>query len=326
MLVKDPRAIEIVNRALFLTSSSFQKGQVQLMAREYNSDVSVVIPTKNSARTIRECLESVLQEGPKEILAMDRMSTDGTLDILRQYKATILTPSMDSVGYSRQLGVESARGTYVMFVDSDMILSKGCVSKLRSELDRNNWAGIHAMVLSAENLSYWQRSEDASFSLNFNRVGAMHRIGTGAALFRKDLLLKHPFDAYLAESSEDLDVCLRLGRNGHTVGVSSAVAYHYHRRTFSAFVRQRFNHGLGHARLGVKYASIGILVSPLRSGIFYVIYSLATNRANLIPFWLTEALAKFLGVVFGLSRARSCYPHAIQVVDRRNRGPTNARQ
>ena len=296
------------------------------MAREYNSDVSVVIPTKNSAGTIRECLESVFQEGPKEIIAVDRMSTDGTRDILRQYKATILTPSMDSVGYSRRLGVESARGTYVIFVDSDMILSKGCVSKLRSELDRNKWAGIHAMVLSAENLSYWQKSEDASFSLNFNRVGAMHHIGTGAALFRRDLLLEYPFDAYLAESSEDVDVCLRLRRNGHTVGVCSAVAYHYHRRTFSAFVRQRFNHGLGNARLGVKYASIRILVNPLRSGVYYVIYSLVTNRVKLIPFWLTGALAKFLGVVFGLSRARSCFPHAIHMVDRGNGRHTDARQ
>jgi glycosyltransferase involved in cell wall biosynthesis len=297
----------MVNRAPVPHFSVLSGRLTQQMAEEDNSEVSVVIPTKNSVRTIGRCLESIIREEPKEILAVDRLSTDGTLDILRQYKAKILTPSLDSVGYSRQLGVESARGAYVMFVDSDMILGKGCVSKLRSELEKRDWAGVHAMILSAENLSYWQKSEDANFSLSFNRVGSMHHIGTGAALFRKDLLLKHPFDAYLAQSSEDIDVCLRLRRDGHTVGVCSAVAYHYHRREFSAFVRQRFNYGLGNARLGVKYASIKILLNPLRSGVFYVMYSLVTNRAKLVPFWLTGALAQFAGVVWGVSRARSCF-------------------
>jgi glycosyltransferase involved in cell wall biosynthesis len=278
------------------------------MVKADNSDVSVVILTKNSARTIGKCLESVLQERPKEILAVDRLSRDGTLDILEDYNVGILTDSMGSLGYSRQLAVDSARGTYVMFVDSDAELCKGCISTLRYELIRNNWAGIHAMLLSTDNLSYWQKSENEKFSLTFNRPGPSKSIGTIAALFRRDLLVKYPFDANLAEAAEDIDVCLRLRKCGYAVGISSAIAYHHHRQELSAFIRQRFNYGLGDAKLGVKHRSTEMLINPLRSGVFYAIYSLVTNRARLIPFWLTGAIVQFAGVIVGVSRARSRFP------------------
>ncbi len=274
------------------------------MSSPKNNDVSVVILTRNSARTIEQCLKSVIEEKPREILAVDALSTDETRRILTRYGVTILLDPLGSLGYSRQLGVERAKGAFVMFVDSDVELGRGCVRRLRSELEKYGWAGIHARILSRVNLSYWQGAQDEAFSLFFNRPGPRSQIGTIAALFRREVLLRYPFDPNLRESCEDVDLCRRLEKNMHRVGVSSAVAYHHHRREFSTFVRHRFCYGLGDAELALKYRSIRILIEPLQSALFQVIYSIVTRRIRLVPYWLTSGLAEFVGVVLGLSWAR----------------------
>ncbi|MFZ2256404.1 MAG: glycosyltransferase [Patescibacteria group bacterium] len=58
-----------------------------------DSLVSVIIPTKNSARTIGKCLESIQNQSYKdiEIIVVDNYSPDGTTDIARQYIDKVYT-------------------------------------------------------------------------------------------------------------------------------------------------------------------------------------------------------------------------------------------
>jgi glycosyltransferase involved in cell wall biosynthesis len=270
-----------------------------------NGNVSVVILTKNSALTLERCLKSVIDQKPREVLAVHMLSTDRTLTILERYGIRVVRNPGASLGYSRQLGVESAEGDLVMFVDSDIALGHDCIRKLRYDLEKYNWAGIHAMILSRENVTYWQRAEDENFAMYFNRVGPTAHIGTGAAMFRRDVLLRYPFDANLTLSSEDIDVCVRLGRDGYRVGVSSAVAYHFHRRDFLSFARRRFSYGLGDAQFAVKYGVIREkLADDARTAVSQTFRSILTGKFYLVPYWVTSHVASFLGLLVGLSRMR----------------------
>jgi glycosyltransferase involved in cell wall biosynthesis len=49
--------------------------------------VSIIIPTKNSARTIQACLESCKDQTYQniEIIVVDNFSTDGTFEIAKKY-------------------------------------------------------------------------------------------------------------------------------------------------------------------------------------------------------------------------------------------------
>ena len=88
-------------------------------------DVSVVILTRNSAKTLEKCLVSIEVEKPFEIIAVDGQSTDGTLNILKKHHVKVLSENMHSLAHARQLGVNAARADYVMFVDSDVELISG---------------------------------------------------------------------------------------------------------------------------------------------------------------------------------------------------------
>ena len=73
--------------------------------------LSIVIPTKNSERTLRECLESIKRQSYKnyEIIIVDGYSRDRTEEIARQYtdkfySSTAVTPGARNIGFSRAKG------------------------------------------------------------------------------------------------------------------------------------------------------------------------------------------------------------------------------
>jgi glycosyltransferase involved in cell wall biosynthesis len=265
--------------------------------------VSVVILTKNSARFVGRCLKSVVDQRPGEVIAVDEQSVDDTQTILRRYGAKILTFSCGSLGYSRKIGVEAAKGVYVMFVDSDVRLAQGCIARLCSDLNACGWAGVSARILGLENSTYWQKSEDEKLALFFNSPGPKPQgIGTNASMFRRDLLLKYPFDPAFRESAEDIDLCRQLAKANHQVGVSSAYAYHYHRRDFVSFVRQRFRNGLGNARLYVKYPEPKALFDQLLTPISQILRCAVRGKVELVPNLVASGLVQFIGFVIGLQR------------------------
>lgn len=85
--------------------------------------VSVIMPAYNTARYIREAIDSVLDQdyGNKELIVIDDGSTDGTLDILRSYgdRLQLITQQNQGSAVARNAGLAAARGDYIAFLDSD---------------------------------------------------------------------------------------------------------------------------------------------------------------------------------------------------------------
>ena len=95
-----------------------------------NPQFTIVTPSYNYAKYIRECLDSVHnQEGVTfEHLVFDAGSTDGSLDILRTYSGIDLTVEPDK-GMSDAInkGFRKARGEWVMWLNSDDLLLPGAL-------------------------------------------------------------------------------------------------------------------------------------------------------------------------------------------------------
>ncbi len=85
--------------------------------------VSVIIPTYNRGWILKEAIESVLAQDfvEFELIVVDDGSTDNTRDILNEYKEDIIICRQPNKGVSaaRNLGIASASGRFIAFLDSD---------------------------------------------------------------------------------------------------------------------------------------------------------------------------------------------------------------
>ena len=91
------------------------------------SKVTVITPVYNAEKTIKRCLDSLLNQTIKdiEVIAINDYSTDNTLKILKDYEKKhnnlVLINNKTNLGpaASRNKALDVAKGDYIGFVDSD---------------------------------------------------------------------------------------------------------------------------------------------------------------------------------------------------------------
>jgi glycosyltransferase involved in cell wall biosynthesis len=96
------------------------------------SVVCIVIATFNSEATLKMVLDSICAQSLSniliKILIVDGGSTDNTLGIAKQYKTEILQNSFVEPNYGKFLAYTKTREKFILFLDSDEVLSnKNCL-------------------------------------------------------------------------------------------------------------------------------------------------------------------------------------------------------
>lgn len=88
--------------------------------------VSVIVPIYNMEIYLRQCLDSIVNQTlqEKEIICINDGSTDKSSDILRYYAKeypyiTVIDQPNRGVAFSRNLGIQTAKGEFVCFMDPD---------------------------------------------------------------------------------------------------------------------------------------------------------------------------------------------------------------
>ena len=113
-----------------------QKGNLLLansLSQDFSPAVSVVIPLYNSEELIGECLDSLLIQTFQdfEVIVADDCSTDNSVEIVESYapkfngrlQITQTENNSGGGGYiPRNIGLDLAKGEYVIFLDSDDFL------------------------------------------------------------------------------------------------------------------------------------------------------------------------------------------------------------
>ncbi len=109
--------------------------------------LSIIVPVYNAEKHLKFCLDSCLnQDFPHEhyeIICVNDGSTDGSLEILLNYKKSynnIVIVNQNNKGPSaaRNKGIETAKGKYVWFIDSDDFIPDGFLKELREKYHSKN--------------------------------------------------------------------------------------------------------------------------------------------------------------------------------------------
>jgi len=228
--------------------------------------VSVVVLTKNSAKTLSKCLESINENKGKhniETIIVDGGSTDDTIEIAKQYGVNrILQDDGKGLAYARDVGWRYAKGTYILFIDSDVLLPPDFSDKALQIFAFNQDAGgvsaklnytcegrgIH-VKFQCYNIYYLAQQ---SFPVFPSEASLLN---TACALCRRDALEKvDGFDHDFAMAWENVNISERLKEAGYKIHYVDSFATHI--EFADRFRKQNFKYGKAYVLLHNKYPKI----------------------------------------------------------------------
>lgn len=229
--------------------------------------VSFVIPTLNSARTLRPCLASIRSiDYPRdryEIVVVDNGSRDATVQIAREFDARFVVRRLLFVGELRNQGVTLSKGEIIAFVDSDCVVPRNWLKTGLDLLYSSPTVGaVGAHYRPPANPSW---IVEAWYVPHGDSSCEAHFLPAGNFIVKKDIFQRiGGFDPALI-AGEDYDFCERLHAHGFQV-ISHRELQSIHlddTESLAAFMRKELWYGKGMAPSLKKLANKTVVVTHL---------------------------------------------------------------
>jgi glycosyltransferase involved in cell wall biosynthesis len=128
--------------------------------------VSILIPAYNAQNWIARTIQSALDQSwpRKEIVVVDDGSTDGTLEVARQFASSeviVATQANQGAATARNKAFELSHGDYIQWLDADDLLSPDKIARQMAVLSRCNG---RRSVVSSEWAYFFHRTAKAQFN------------------------------------------------------------------------------------------------------------------------------------------------------------------
>lgn len=109
-----------------------------------NPKISIIIPIYNASENIRKCVDSILAQTYKnyELILINDGSADDSGEICDQYsqldkRIIVKHKTNGGVSSARNLGLDTASGEYVLFVDSDDWIESCTLETIKGKFDQS---------------------------------------------------------------------------------------------------------------------------------------------------------------------------------------------
>lgn len=181
---------------------------------------TVLMCVRNGERYVQRAVNSVLTQTMEnfELVIVDDASTDGTYDLLQRINdpRVLVTrlPEQAGAAHARNLGLSTARGTYVAILDADDVSLPSRLEQqiaFLAERPRTAIVGSPAVVIDANGIPRGVRSMPGGpLSIRWTAI-LKSPFPHSSVVFRADVLKRFDlvYDRAL-EPSEDYDLCARV--------------------------------------------------------------------------------------------------------------------
>jgi len=222
------------------------------MTRDDEALVSVIVLTWNSRTFLEGCLSSVLSQTHRavELIVVDNASTDGSADYVKEaFPAAVLVRNESNLGFcaGNNIGLRSARGAYVLFLNADATLDPSFLERALPAFRRGPSFGMVAgkvlrfdrrtLDTTGQMLTRSRRVKERGYGEIdrglYDKPGEVFSVCGAAALYKsatiQDISLDGEFfDEDFFAFGEDADAGWRAQRLGWRCAYEpGAVAAHY---------------------------------------------------------------------------------------------------
>lgn len=236
--------------------------------------LSVVVLTHNDQDLIKTCLESV--KWADELVVIDNNSTDSTREIVKTYTDKVFIDRGNDFAIRRNLGMEKARGDWVLYLDSDERVSEPLKKEILSIIESTEQS---AFALSRKNIifgklvSYGPYKKDWMIRL-FKKSdfegwqGRIHEYGKfkGKLGYAKNSLLHlthRDIDHIVLKSLDWSNIDAKLRLEAHHPPMTSL-------RFLRILMTETFNQGI--KRGGFFAGTVGVMDSMLQVFSLFITY------------------------------------------------------
>ena len=218
--------------------------------------VSIVVPVFNVAKYLEAGLESIARQKfdhPYEVILIDDCSTDGSLDICRNFAQrshasnfrVIKNSENRGVSVARNRGLDEARGRYFMFVDPDDLLPSNALSALYDAAEKHN-----AEIVKGNN-TIFNDSTEIEARYNVKQTFLLNKEQILTTFYEHDKVRGHPWGKLFRRDSlgayrfpigvrmaQDLFYCCEVFSQSHSLVLLNQNVYRYRNRETSSTGRK----------------------------------------------------------------------------------------
>lgn len=232
---------------------------------DHGLKVAFVILTKNSERTISECLREVMKlkdERDLEVIIVDGGSTDKTLDIIKEYQKImnikLLHDHGKGLGYARDIGWREASADYVVMLDSDVLVNKDFIIEAIKLLENDGKLGAVSAKLKPISLDkgWFGKFQEKNLSIYLHHQHSPYpfeaiALHTACTIFKRKVLKEvGGFDEFFDLAKEDSDISYRIRKNGYKLAYLNHYAIHLER---ARIIKTNFRYGRSYVLIAKKH-------------------------------------------------------------------------
>lgn len=190
--------------------------------------ISIIIPLYNKRFTISRTIESVINQTFKnwELLVIDDGSNDGSNEVVMQYlsdaRIRYIHKSNGGVSSARNMGIQMAKGEWLLYIDADDYLLPNALDDLLSFAKKNSVniiASNFYVEAAGKRTPYLYNVKEGVVSNNFRSLFFnSFDVRAGATLYKISLIKRYRFDEALMRY-EDAKLEFDILRN-HRVAIT----------------------------------------------------------------------------------------------------------
>jgi len=203
----------------------------------------VVVVNFNGRKIISRCLDSVYKSSilPQKVIVVDNASSDESVSFIKdKFPHVKITESKENLGFGRgnNLGMKHSTAEFILFLNSDVILDKGCAKKLLEGFERDDVAVLDPIIYKG-----WEKTKNQplyAFGAELNESGFayalmdktkncldLNNFSAACVMTRAGIIKKIRFEEDFFLYYEEPILSVNFLKRGYKIGrIKEAKCYH----------------------------------------------------------------------------------------------------